>query len=143
MASDPFDFHLSVAPQFVESYLTIVLLMIGGYMIHITPSRMTRRVRSVFEASPAFVQAVILALVILVVIGCVRAILFRLYIFSIDPYVYVAFSLALCFHAFSFCIRKCFRAVAGNTCNSGRVSPAMSTPALSGRAVKSAFSETR
>lgn len=63
-----FDFHLSVAPQFVESYLTIVLLMIGGYMIHITPSRMTRRVRSVFEASPAFVQAVILALVILVVI---------------------------------------------------------------------------
>ncbi len=29
---------------------------------------MTRRVRSVFEASPAFVQAVILALVILVVI---------------------------------------------------------------------------
>lgn len=63
-----FDFHLSVAPQFVESYLTIVLLMIGGYMIHITPSRMTRRVRSAFEASPAFVQAVILALVILVVI---------------------------------------------------------------------------
>ncbi len=52
----------------MESYLTIVLLMIGGYMIHITPSRMTRRVRSVFEASPAFVQAVILALVILVVI---------------------------------------------------------------------------
>ena len=63
-----FDFHLSVAPQFVESYLTIVLLMVGGYVIHVSPSALTGRVRSVFESSPAVVQAVVLAVVILIVI---------------------------------------------------------------------------
>lgn len=63
-----FDFHLSVAPQFVESYLSIVLLMVGGYVIHVSPSSMTGRVRSVFCSAPAVIQAVILALVIILVI---------------------------------------------------------------------------
>ena len=63
-----FDFHLSVAPQFVESYLTIVLLMVAGYVIHVSPSSLTGRVRSAFESSPVICQAIILAVVILVVI---------------------------------------------------------------------------
>lgn len=63
-----FDFHLSVAPQFVEGYLTIVLLMVAGYVIHISPSWITSQPRRLFESSPAIVQAIILAVVILVVI---------------------------------------------------------------------------
>lgn len=63
-----FDFHLSVAPQFVEGYLTIVLLMMAGYVIHISPSRITSQPRRLFEASPVYVQAIILAIVILIVI---------------------------------------------------------------------------
>lgn len=63
-----FDFHLSVAPQFVESYLSIVLLIVGAYVVHISPSRLTGRVRTLFETSPAIVQAIIFALVILIVI---------------------------------------------------------------------------
>ncbi|WP_297064932.1 MBOAT family O-acyltransferase [uncultured Duncaniella sp.] len=63
-----FDFHLSVAPQFVAGYLNIVLLIAGAYLIHITPSRLTNRPRVLFENAPVIVQAVILAIVILVVI---------------------------------------------------------------------------
>ncbi len=63
-----FDFHLSVAPQFVESYLSIVLLIVGAYVVHISPSRLTGRVRTLFETAPAIVQAIIFALVILIVI---------------------------------------------------------------------------
>ena len=35
------DFHLSVAPQFIESYMTIVLAMCVGYFVHILPSSVT------------------------------------------------------------------------------------------------------
>ena len=63
-----FDFHLSVAPQFIEGYLTIVLLIVGAYIIHISPSRITGKARTLFEASPMLVQAIILAAVILIVI---------------------------------------------------------------------------
>lgn len=63
-----FDFHLSVAPQFIESYLTIVLLIVGAYLIHVAPSAITSRPRQLFEAAPSIVQAIILAAVIILVI---------------------------------------------------------------------------
>ncbi len=63
-----FDFHLSVAPQFVESYLEIVVLIVGAYIIHVSPSAITRSPRRLFDASPAIVQALILASVIILVI---------------------------------------------------------------------------
>lgn len=63
-----FDFHISVAPQFVESYLEIVLLIVGAYIIHISPSSITTGPRRLFEAAPSIVQAVILAAVIILVI---------------------------------------------------------------------------
>ncbi len=63
-----FDFHLSVAPQFIEGYIGIVILMVFGYIVHVSPSRITGYVRRVFEASPVLVQAIILAVVIMVVI---------------------------------------------------------------------------
>ena len=63
-----FDFHISVAPQFVESYLSIVLLMFVGYVVHVSPSRFTGRFRTAFILSPSIVQAIVLALVIIIVI---------------------------------------------------------------------------
>ncbi|MCM1356850.1 MAG: MBOAT family protein [Staphylococcus sp.] len=63
-----FDFHLSVAPQFVEGYLNIVLLMVAGYVIHVSPSRLTSRPRVLFDNAPVWVQSVVFALVIILVI---------------------------------------------------------------------------
>lgn len=63
-----FDFHPSVAPQFIDSYLTIVLLIAGGYLIHISPSSWGAWVRSIFSAMPAVIQALIFALVLILVI---------------------------------------------------------------------------
>ncbi len=62
------DFHLSVAPQFIEGYLSIVVLMLIGYVIHVMPSRFTKRIQSAFEGCPILAQAIILAIVVLVVI---------------------------------------------------------------------------
>lgn len=63
-----FDFHLSVAPQFIEGYTAIVMLIVAAYVIHISPSRITGRIRSAFEVLPTLAQALILAAVILIVI---------------------------------------------------------------------------
>lgn len=63
-----FDFHISVAPQFVGGYLTIVVAMAAGYLLHISPSSWTCRLRALFNASPVIVQALVLALVLLIVI---------------------------------------------------------------------------
>lgn len=63
-----FDFHASVAPQFVQGYLTIVIAMVAGYLLHMAPSRLGSAVKRGFRAAPAVVQAVILTLVLLLVI---------------------------------------------------------------------------
>ena len=63
-----FDFHPGVAPQFVESYLTIVLLIVVGYILHITPASWGEKLKSMFCSTPTVVQAIALALVILLVI---------------------------------------------------------------------------
>ncbi|MDE5750446.1 MAG: MBOAT family protein [Duncaniella sp.] len=60
------DFHLSVAPQFVAGYTAIVLAMLFGYLVHITPSRITRGVRDWFMRSPLPVQVLFLALALYV-----------------------------------------------------------------------------
>lgn len=56
-----YDFHFSVAPQFVESYLGIVMAIALGYIVHMLPSAITSPVRRGFMASPAVVQAILLA----------------------------------------------------------------------------------
>ncbi len=63
-----FDFHLSVAPQFIDSYLAIVLLIAGGYLLHISPASWGIRLKSIFMGMPAVIQSVIVALVIILVI---------------------------------------------------------------------------
>ena len=62
------DFHLSVAPQFIESYLTIVLAMGAGYFIHMLPDSMKSPVKRGFMASPAILQGLLLGLVLLLAI---------------------------------------------------------------------------
>lgn len=63
-----FDFHLSVAPQFISGYLMIVLVMVAALLTHFAPKRWIRKMRKSYSATPLFVQAVILAIVILVII---------------------------------------------------------------------------
>lgn len=62
------DFHMSVAPQFVESYMTIVLAMAVGYFIHILPSSITNPVKQGFISSPIILQALMLGLTLFVAI---------------------------------------------------------------------------
>lgn len=62
------DFHLSVAPQFGEGYFSIVILMLIGYVVHVMPSRFTKRIQTAFENYPIIAQAIILAIVVFVVI---------------------------------------------------------------------------
>lgn len=63
-----YDFHASVASQFVQSYFTIVLLMVGAYFLHLTPSNYYRRIRTAFITSSVPFQAIMLAIVIFIVI---------------------------------------------------------------------------
>lgn len=62
------NFHISVAPQFVSGYLAIVCAMLFGYIVHIMPSFVTGKVRKAFKATPFLIQAILLALTILIVI---------------------------------------------------------------------------
>ena len=62
------NFHPEVAPQFIYGYLAIVLAILFGYFMHFAPARWTARVRERYQAMPLIVQALILALVILIII---------------------------------------------------------------------------
>ena len=62
------NFHPEVAPQFLEGYLAIVLIMVGSLLVHFAPSSWTTKTKSLYHAAPLLIQALILALVILVVI---------------------------------------------------------------------------
>lgn len=62
------DFHLSVAPQFVSGYLTIVIAMAVGYLVHVTPTRVTAPVRKAVTEAPVLLQAILLAIALLIAI---------------------------------------------------------------------------
>ncbi|MDE6394153.1 MAG: MBOAT family protein, partial [Duncaniella sp.] len=63
-----YDFHPSVAPQFVESYFTIVLAIVIGYVVHMLPTSVTAPVKRGFMASPVALQTIALAAVLLIAI---------------------------------------------------------------------------
>ena len=65
-------FHLSVAPQFIEGYLLIVLLMFFGLAMHFAPESLTRKFKQKFVDAHPMVLATILAVVIFLVI-CFRS----------------------------------------------------------------------
>jgi len=62
------NFHADIAPQFIEGYLAIVLVMIGAYLMHFAPERWTAKLKSAYHSIPLIFQAVVLAIVILIVI---------------------------------------------------------------------------
>lgn len=62
------DFHLSVAPQFIESYLGIVMAMACAYLVHMLPTRVTAPFKNVFVSSPFILQAILLAVALFLAI---------------------------------------------------------------------------
>ena len=63
-----FDFHASVMPQFIAGYFTIILAMFLGFFLHFAPAEWAKSLKDRFIATPLWLQAVILALVILIII---------------------------------------------------------------------------
>ena len=62
------NFHLSVAPQFLEGYLMIVIAIVGAYIMHFAPEKWTKKFKGAFSAMPLVIQAIILAIIILIII---------------------------------------------------------------------------
>jgi len=62
------EFHPDVAIQFVEGYASIVIAMFFALVMHFLPHSWSVRTSDVYVALPAFVQAVILSVVIFIVI---------------------------------------------------------------------------
>ena len=62
------NFHASVFPQFIEGYPLIVAAMVTGLVLHFLPHSLTIHAQNTYSRFPLFFQAIILAIVILVVI---------------------------------------------------------------------------
>lgn len=62
------NFHLSVAPQFFEGYMLIVFAIGFGLLMHFLPHRWTRSLKSKFIGMPLLIQAIVLAVVLLIII---------------------------------------------------------------------------
>lgn len=62
------DFHIDVAPQFVESYLLIVAAIAAGYFMHFTPKAWTTGTIRFYNAMPAIIQSIFLAALLFIVI---------------------------------------------------------------------------
>ncbi len=77
------DFRPQVIPAFVESYALITALIIGGFVMHYLPRRLTNRTLSVFTATPLVVQGLILAVAIFVIIQSRQA--------DLVPFVYLRY----------------------------------------------------
>lgn len=62
------NFHIDVAPQFIEGYLLIVLAMAGAYLMHFAPETWTHKLKRWYAASPLMIQTVVLGVVIFIII---------------------------------------------------------------------------
>jgi len=62
------NFHLDVAPQFIESYMMIVLVAAAGYIAHITPRSWTTGATQAYVAMPVVWQALLLAAILFIVV---------------------------------------------------------------------------
>ncbi|MBD5246367.1 MAG: MBOAT family protein [Barnesiella sp.] len=63
-----FSFHADVAPQFLDGYLLIVIAIVAGYALHFTPHSWFVWTQKYFGKIPSVVQALILAVIILLII---------------------------------------------------------------------------
>lgn len=61
------DFHLSVAPSFIESYMLIVAAMCGALMLHYSPRKWTTGLCETYAGTSIAVQGFMLAIVIFLV----------------------------------------------------------------------------
>lgn len=62
------DFHASVAPQFIESYLMIVLAIGAALVTHYAPGSWTTGLTNMYNSVPVLMQGLLLALVMFFVI---------------------------------------------------------------------------
>jgi len=62
------NFNLSVLPQVVDAYMLIIIAIAGGLLMHFAPEAWTRSLKKRYSSVPLFVQAMILAIVIFMVI---------------------------------------------------------------------------
>lgn len=62
------NFHPEIATQFVEGYLLIVIIMAAAYILHFMPDRWSNALQRGYIALPLLLQAIILAIVLLVII---------------------------------------------------------------------------
>ena len=62
------DFHASVAPQFIQSYMLIMLAIIAALLMHYSPSRWTTGLSEAYSSVSVLWQGLFLALVIFLVI---------------------------------------------------------------------------
>lgn len=69
MATQVFtNFHLDVAPQFFEGYMLIVAAIAFGFLMHFAPEKWTRKAKKAYGAMPLVIQALILAIVLVLII---------------------------------------------------------------------------
>lgn len=62
------DFHLSVAPQFIESYLSIVIVIAAALIMHFMPKSWTTGASAFYSSTPLVIQGLLLALALFIVI---------------------------------------------------------------------------
>jgi len=62
------NFHLSVAPQFIENYMAIVVAIIAAYIAHMTPRTWCDNTGHAYFAMPLVLQAALLATIIFLVV---------------------------------------------------------------------------
>lgn len=56
------DFHLSVAPEFISSYASIVITMLAAYLLHMLPTAVGTTVCRWFCSWPVIIQSLLLAI---------------------------------------------------------------------------------
>lgn len=77
------NFHVEVALQFITGYLAIMLVIIGAYLMHFAPERWTAKLKSIYHSFPLILQAIVLAIVILIVIQMRQS--------DIQPFLYLQY----------------------------------------------------
>lgn len=74
------NFHAEIAPQFLEGYLAITLVIIGAYLMHFAPERWTAKLKKTYNSIPLIIQAIVLVIIILIVIQTRQS--------EIQPFIY-------------------------------------------------------
>lgn len=77
------NFHLEVAPQFVAAYTMIVALIVGGFVIHLLPTRWYSALKDYYSRVPIILQIIVFALVIFIVIQTRQT--------SLVPFIYLKY----------------------------------------------------